>query len=132
MVFYDDYLGVLVVMGIQERAHLLEIEKIRIKSNSGAYTGSMFASVMIPHFAYLREPIVGMSSLLALFRHSTNARLSYLNGLGKMGISEMDLHCYQMVSGNFQTVVRYQPLQQQQSLQQKMFVIDLRMKRWDY
>ena len=26
-VFYDGYLGVLVVMGIQERAHLLEIRK---------------------------------------------------------------------------------------------------------
>ena len=74
VVFYDGYLGVLVGMGIQERAHLLEIEKIRIKNNSDAYTGLMVALVTIPHFAYLREAISGMSSLLGLIQHSTNAR----------------------------------------------------------
>ena len=74
MVFYDGYLGVLVVMGIQERAHLVGIEKIRIKNNSGEYTGLMFALVTIPHFAYLREATLGMSSLLGLIQHSTNAR----------------------------------------------------------
>ena len=74
VVFYDDYLGVLVVMGIQERAYLLEIEKIRIKSNSDAYTGLMIALVTIPHFAYLREAILVMSSPSELFQRSTNAR----------------------------------------------------------
>ena len=74
MVFYDDYLGVLVGMGIQERAHLLETERIRIKNNSGAYTGLMFALVTIPHFAYWWEAILAMSSLLGRFQHSTNAR----------------------------------------------------------
>ena len=74
VVFYDGYLGVLVVMGIQERAHLLEIERSRIKNNSDAYTGLMIALVMIPHFACLREVILGMSSLLGLFQRSTNAR----------------------------------------------------------
>ena len=73
-VFYDGYLGVLVVMGIQERAHLLEIEKIRIKNNFGAYTGLMFALVTIPHFAYLRGAILVMSSPLGLFQRSTDAR----------------------------------------------------------
>ena len=72
-VFYDGYLGVLVVMGIQERAHLLEIEMIRIKNNSDAYTGLRIALVMIPHFAYLREAILVMSSPLGLIQHSTNA-----------------------------------------------------------
>ena len=74
VVFYDGYFGVLVVMGIQERVHLLEIERIRIKNNSDAYTGLMIALVTIPHFAYLREAILAMSSLLGLFQHSTNAR----------------------------------------------------------
>ena len=73
-VFYDGYSGVMVVMGIQERAHLLEIERIRIKNNSDAYTGLMIALVTIPHFAYLREAILGMSSPLGLIQHSTNAR----------------------------------------------------------
>ena len=74
VVFYDGYLGVLVVMGIQEKAQLLEIERIRIKNNSDAYTGWMFALVTIPHFAYLREAILVMSGPLGLFQRSTNAR----------------------------------------------------------
>ena len=74
MVFYDGYLGVLVVLGTQERAHLVEIERIRIKNNSGAYTGLMIALVTIPHFAYWWEAILAMSSLLGRFQHSTNAR----------------------------------------------------------
>ena len=74
MVFYDGYWGVLVVMGILERGRLLEIERIRIKNNSDAYTGLMFALVMIPHFAYLREAILVMSSPLGLIQRSTNAR----------------------------------------------------------
>ena len=74
VVFYDGYLGVLVVLGTQERAHLVEIERIRIKNNSDAYTGLMIALVTIPHFAYLREAILVMSSPLGLFQRSTNAR----------------------------------------------------------
>ena len=74
VVFYDGYWGVLVVMGILERGRLLEIERIRIKNNSDAYTGLMIALVTIPHFACLREAILGMSSPLGLIQHSTNAR----------------------------------------------------------
>ena len=74
VVFYDGYLGVLVVMGIQERAHLLEIERSRIKNNSDAYTGLKIALVTIPHFAYWWEAILGMSSPLGSIQHSTNAR----------------------------------------------------------